>query len=72
MTGWFSEIRAAALIQLPADTKLDSELGVGESGRLAFERIQQRLPGAGPERLRRRGSGWRTTWPSTRYTLART
>jgi ATP-dependent DNA ligase len=49
MTGSFPEIRAAALAQLPADTGLDGELVVWESGRLAFERLQQRLA--------RRGSG---------------
>ncbi|MFI8215831.1 hypothetical protein [Streptomyces sp. NPDC085932] len=43
LTGSFPEIRAAALAQLPADTGLDGELVVWESGRLAFERLQQRL-----------------------------
>lgn len=43
MTGSFPEIRAAALTQLPADTGLDGELVVWQSGRLAFERLQQRL-----------------------------
>ncbi|MFF7098458.1 hypothetical protein ACFY9A_39765 [Streptomyces rubradiris] len=49
MTGSFPEIREAALAQLPADTSLDGELVVWESGRLAFERLQQRLA--------RRGAG---------------
>jgi ATP-dependent DNA ligase len=49
MTGSFPEVRAAALAQLPADTGLDGELVVWEQGRLAFERLQQRLA--------RRGSG---------------
>ncbi|MEV5350301.1 ATP-dependent DNA ligase [Streptomyces achromogenes] len=49
MTGSFPEIRAAALAQVPADTGLDGELVVWESGRLAFERLQQRLA--------RRGTG---------------
>ncbi|MEU3297417.1 ATP-dependent DNA ligase [Streptomyces longwoodensis] len=43
MTASFPEIRAAALAQLPADTGLDGELVVWEHGRLAFERLQQRL-----------------------------
>nr|AOE46842.1 polydeoxyribonucleotide synthase [Streptomyces antibioticus] len=43
MTSAFPEIREAALAQLPADTGLDGELVVWESGRLAFERLQQRL-----------------------------
>lgn len=43
MTGSFPEIRAAALTQLPADVGLDGELVVWESGRLVFERLQQRL-----------------------------
>ncbi|MFF8931543.1 ATP-dependent DNA ligase [Streptomyces longwoodensis] len=43
MTASFPEIRAAALEQLPADTGLDGELVVWEHGRLAFERLQQRL-----------------------------
>ncbi|WP_326781890.1 hypothetical protein OG739_31205 [Streptomyces longwoodensis] len=37
------ENRAAALAQLPADTGLDGELVVWEHGRLACERLQQRL-----------------------------
>ncbi|GHD53934.1 ATP-dependent DNA ligase [Streptomyces galbus] len=49
MTASFPEIRAAALAQLPTDTGLDGELVVWEQGRLAFERLQQRLA--------RRGSG---------------
>ncbi len=52
MTGSFPEIREAALAQLPADTGLDGELVVWESGRLAFERLQQRLA-----RRRDRGPG---------------
>src|SRR5690349_591679 len=43
MTQAFPEIRAAALAQLPEQTGLDGELVVWESGRLAFERLQQRL-----------------------------
>ncbi|WP_241678947.1 ATP-dependent DNA ligase [Streptomyces lasalocidi] len=43
MTASFPEIRAAALAQLPADTGLDGELVVWEHGRLAFERLRQRL-----------------------------
>jgi hypothetical protein len=43
MTGSFPEIRSAALAQLPADTGLVGELVVWEAGRLAFERLQQRL-----------------------------
>ncbi|MFH8533237.1 ATP-dependent DNA ligase [Streptomyces tendae] len=51
MTPAFPEIRDAALAQLPDDTVfLDGELVVWESGRLAFERLQQRL-------ARRRGTG---------------
>ncbi|MGW2952817.1 ATP-dependent DNA ligase [Streptomyces eurythermus] len=49
MTSAFPEVREAALAQLPADTGLDGELVVWESGRLAFERLQQRLA--------RRGTG---------------
>lgn len=49
MTVSFPEIRDAALAQLPGDTGLDGELVVWESGRLAFERLQQRL-------ARRRGA----------------
>ncbi|MFH9677461.1 ATP-dependent DNA ligase [Streptomyces sp. NPDC017405] len=49
MTGSFPEIRTAALAHLPGDTGLDGELVVWESGRLAFERLQQRLA--------RRGAG---------------
>ncbi|MCZ0210718.1 ATP-dependent DNA ligase [Streptomyces sp. UMAF16] len=49
MTSAFPEIREAALAQLPADTGLDGELVVWESGRIAFERLQQRLA--------RRGTG---------------
>ncbi|MFL9658678.1 ATP-dependent DNA ligase [Streptomyces sp. PB17] len=58
MTGAFPEIRDAALAQLPDDTGLDGELVVWESGRLAFERLQQRLA--------RRGAGAAAaarTWP---------
>lgn len=43
MTAAFPEIRAAALAHLPADTGIDGELVVWERGRLAFERLQQRL-----------------------------
>ncbi|MGI5397651.1 hypothetical protein [Streptomyces sp. CA-251251] len=56
----FWEIRAAALAQLPDDTGLDGELVVWEAGRLAFERLQQRL-------ARRRGAGALAaaqTWPA--------
>jgi ATP-dependent DNA ligase len=53
MTGSFPEIRAAALAQLPANTGLDGELVVWESGRLAFERLQQRLARRGSEAARR-------------------
>jgi ATP-dependent DNA ligase len=49
MTAAFPEISAAALAQLPPGTGLDGELVVWEHGRLAFERLQQRLA--------RRGSG---------------
>ncbi|MEU7561002.1 hypothetical protein [Streptomyces eurythermus] len=49
MTGSFPERReAAALAQLPADVRLDGELVVRKSGRLAFERLQQRLAPSGP------------------------
>ncbi|MFF8932528.1 hypothetical protein ACF1AO_35320 [Streptomyces longwoodensis] len=48
-TASFPEIRAAALAQLPADTGLDGELVVWEHGRLAFDRLLQRLA--------RRGNG---------------
>ncbi|MFD3622767.1 hypothetical protein ACFWWT_48205 [Streptomyces sp. NPDC058676] len=61
MTASFPEIRAAALAQLPEDIGLDGELVVWERDRLAFERLQQRLPGAGQLPLRRRGSGRRTS-----------
>ncbi|MFC8878464.1 ATP-dependent DNA ligase [Streptomyces ardesiacus] len=60
MTAAFSEIQEAALAQLPADTGLDGELVVWEDGRLAFERLQQRL-------ARRRGAGALAaaqTWPA--------
>nr|WP_237546092.1 ATP-dependent DNA ligase [Streptomyces sp. SID5606] len=50
MTGAFPEVREAALAQLPEDIGLDGELVVWEGGRLAFERLQQRL-------ARRRGAG---------------
>ncbi|MEU5083696.1 MULTISPECIES: DNA ligase-like domain-containing protein [Streptomyces] len=43
MTGSFPEIREAALAQPPADTGLNGELVMWESGQLAFERLQQRL-----------------------------
>ncbi|MFH9016564.1 ATP-dependent DNA ligase [Streptomyces sp. NPDC017943] len=43
MTGSFPEVRTAALMQLPPGTGLDGELVVWETGRLAFERLQQRL-----------------------------
>ncbi|MCL6735091.1 ATP-dependent DNA ligase [Streptomyces neyagawaensis] len=43
MIGSFPEIRAAALAQPADDVGLDGELVVWESGRLAFERRQQRL-----------------------------
>ncbi|OQD57934.1 ATP-dependent DNA ligase [Streptomyces phaeoluteigriseus] len=43
MTPSFPEIQAAT-IQLPGDTGLDGELVVWEADRLAFERLQQRLP----------------------------
>ncbi|WP_079102855.1 hypothetical protein [Streptomyces sp. TP-A0356] len=43
MTASSPEIRAAALAQLPADTRLDGEVVVWERDRLAFERLQQRL-----------------------------
>ncbi|MEU9272740.1 ATP-dependent DNA ligase [Streptomyces sp. NPDC048251] len=58
MTPSFPEIEAAAA-QLPGDTGLDGELVVWEEGRLAFERLQQRLP--------RRGStagAAATRWPA--------
>ncbi|WP_432081545.1 hypothetical protein [Streptomyces sp. WAC 04229] len=65
MTATFPEVREAALAQLPGDTGLDGELVVGESGALAFERLQQRL-------ARRRGDGALAaarTWScSTSYT----
>ncbi|MEU6807607.1 hypothetical protein ABZ920_00995 [Streptomyces sp. NPDC046831] len=48
-TGSLPQIRTAAIEQLPADTALDGELAMREHGRLAFERLQQRLA--------RRGSG---------------
>ncbi|MDX3319805.1 ATP-dependent DNA ligase [Streptomyces sp. ME03-5684b] len=60
MTTAFPEVREAALAQLPEDTGLDGELVVWESGRLAFERLQQRL-------ARRRGAGALAaaqTWPA--------
>ncbi|MGW7259531.1 ATP-dependent DNA ligase [Streptomyces sp. NPDC054834] len=56
MTSSFPEIRTAALAQLPADTGLDGELVVWEQGRLAFERLQQRLARRGA-RCTRPG-GW--------------
>ncbi|MFK4123706.1 hypothetical protein [Streptomyces longwoodensis] len=43
MTGSFPEIREAVLAQLPVGTDLDGERVVWERGRLAFERLQQRL-----------------------------
>ncbi|WP_416069915.1 ATP-dependent DNA ligase [Streptomyces sp. ME03-5684b] len=60
MTGAFTEIKEAALAQLPGDTGLDGELVVWEGGRLAFERLQQRL-------VRRHGAGALAaaqTWPA--------
>ncbi|MET9162101.1 ATP-dependent DNA ligase [Streptomyces parvulus] len=60
MTAAFPEVREAVLAQLPEDTGLDGELVVWESGRLAFERLQQRL-------ARRRGAGALAaaqTWPA--------
>ncbi|MEV6179958.1 ATP-dependent DNA ligase [Streptomyces sp. NPDC052015] len=49
----FPEVHAAAVAQLPEDTGLDGELVVWEAGRLAFERLQQRLVrrGAGAARV---------------------
>ncbi|MGW6523210.1 ATP-dependent DNA ligase [Streptomyces sp. NPDC054962] len=58
MTPSFPEIQTAAA-QLPGDTGLDGELVVWEEGRLAIERLQQRLP--------RRGSAAAedaTRWPA--------
>ncbi|WP_432081552.1 hypothetical protein [Streptomyces sp. WAC 04229] len=60
MTAAFPEVREAALAQLPGDTGLDGELVVWEDGRLACERLQQRL-------ARRRGDGALAaayTWPA--------
>jgi ATP-dependent DNA ligase len=60
MTAAFTEIRDAALAQLSSDTGLDGELVVWEAGRLACERLQQRL-------ARRRGAGALAaahTWPA--------
>ncbi|WP_458246835.1 ATP-dependent DNA ligase [Streptomyces sp. MAI_2237] len=59
MTTAFPEIRAAALERLPEQTGLDGELVVWEAGRLAFERLQQRLArrGAGAARVA-------TQWPA--------
>ncbi|MER8009636.1 ATP-dependent DNA ligase [Streptomyces sp. NPDC094149] len=59
MTTAFPEISAAALAQLPEQTGLDGELVVREAGRLAFERLQQRLAhrGAGAARAA-------TQWPA--------
>lgn len=68
MTGAFPEIKEAALAQLPGDTGLDGELVVLEGGRLAFERLQQRL-------ARRRGAGALAaaqTWPAHLVTGVRT
>ncbi|MFF5573931.1 ATP-dependent DNA ligase [Streptomyces luteogriseus] len=74
MTGSFSEIQAAALAQLPADTGLDGEPVVWESERLAFERLQQRLarrgkgaveaPGLAPNALARPGPVIAGYWPT--------
>ena len=53
MAASFPEIRAAALAQLPEDTGIDGELIVWDAaGRLAFERLQNRLArrGAGAAR----------------------
>lgn len=60
----FPEIESGSS-QLPDATALDGELVVWERDRLAFERLQQRLAGAGQLPLRRRGNGRRTSWPST-------
>ncbi|WP_226487568.1 ATP-dependent DNA ligase [Streptomyces parvulus] len=60
MTAAFPEIRDAALAQLPGGVGLDAELVVWEDGRLAFERLQQRL-------ARRRSGGALAaarTWPA--------
>ncbi|MFG3552608.1 ATP-dependent DNA ligase [Streptomyces sp. NPDC047725] len=60
MTAAFPEIRDAALAQLPGDTGVDGELVVWEAGRLAFERLQQRI-------ARRRGADALAaahTWPA--------
>jgi ATP-dependent DNA ligase len=64
MTGSFPEIRAAAVEQLPGDTGLDGELVVWEQGRLAFERLQQRLARRGSGAAERRAGGRRTSWSS--------
>jgi ATP-dependent DNA ligase len=47
MTDAFPEIQAAALAQIPGRSALDGELVVWEGGRLAFERLQQRLARSG-------------------------
>ncbi|MFF7720954.1 hypothetical protein ACFZDB_16470 [Streptomyces luteogriseus] len=70
MTGSFSEIQAAALAQLPADTGLDGEPVVWESERLAFERLQQRparhgkAAGLAPNALARPGPVIAGYWPT--------
>ncbi|WFB83741.1 MULTISPECIES: ATP-dependent DNA ligase [Streptomyces] len=85
MTNAFTEIRDAALAQLPADTGFDGELVVWQAGRLAFERLQQRLARRGADALpaaqawpahyvvfdllRLRGTDL-TAWPYTRRRAA--
>jgi ATP-dependent DNA ligase len=84
MTAAFPEIRDAAL-QLPNDTALDGELVVWEAGRLAFERLQQRMARRGKtavqaarempahyvafDLLRLNGTDT-TAWPYTRRRVA--
>ncbi|WP_053757711.1 hypothetical protein [Streptomyces sp. AS58] len=62
----FPEIVSASG-RLPDATALDGELVVWEAGRLAFERLHDRLKrrGAGAVRSGQRTNGPRTSWPST-------
>ncbi|OWA00995.1 hypothetical protein B9W62_35760 [Streptomyces sp. CS113] len=60
MTPSFPGIRDAALGHLPDDTTfLDGELVVWEAGRLAFERLQQRLARRGAS-----ATAGAQTWPA--------
>ncbi|MYW43141.1 ATP-dependent DNA ligase [Streptomyces sp. SID161] len=58
VTAAFTDIREAAFAQLPQGTGLDGEPVVWESGRLAFERLQQRLGRRGAAAVAERARRW--------------